>query len=205
MTTNKMARSFRISTTRLAVVSTVLVATAACGSDSTSSPDSSTPVAESAPSTETTPLEAPGGDTVDLPEISAPPATAAQTENTAGGPVIVSKPSDTGLGEEAAFYGTLSLQDGCMYINRPNDDNDFASAVVWPDGTTWDASNESVLSASGGAIPMGQPISTGGGFHDVGDIGAFVTDSDAVAEVTRCATLAASDGSIWVIQGPVSP
>lgn len=213
MTNNKKGRMFRFQTVRLAAVSTVVLATAACGSDSASSPDTSPPVAEPTASPETTPIEAPTSDSIASPEASdvpatqapatqapTPPATAAQaeTDDAASGPVIVIQPPE--FAEEAAGEGTLFLQDDCLLFSAPDGE---VSAVAWPDGTTWDASSESVLSTSGAVIPMGQLFSAGGGFHTADTVGAFVIDPDAVAEVTRCANLEASDGSIFVIQSPV--
>lgn len=115
------------------------------------------------------------------------------------GPVVYASPSDSG--EEALAVGIVQFVDGCLYLGDSSDASDPAT-LVWKAGTRWDPVSSEVLLADGTRLPVGTPISAGGGYHPVGAISGFVTDPEALSRVARCAAADNADG-VFVVQHPV--
>jgi hypothetical protein len=58
--------------------------------------------------------------------------------------------------EDAGLGGTLSFVDHCLLL-------DDEKAIVWPDGTTWDAERQEVVLSNGETVGIGDHITGGGG------------------------------------------
>ncbi len=94
-------------------------------------------------------------------------------------------------GEDAGIQGTLELSDGCLLVAHQEHEEVEVTRfpVVWPAGTAWDATTESVVLATGERIAIGEEVQAAGGYYQpealqsLGDL-----SSAAIARLDRCAT-----------------
>ncbi|MFK7919688.1 MAG: hypothetical protein AB8G14_16555 [Ilumatobacter sp.] len=100
------------------------------------------------------------------------------------GPVIsYAEPADSREGMEAEIRGVLELDQGCLYIDSLEADERYP--VLWPAGTSWNASDASVRLVSGASVGLGEEVSGVGGYLPA-DTLAAVARSEAAQALTEC-------------------
>ena len=91
------------------------------------------------------------------------------------GPLILSFPrSDS---EGALILGVVEVEDdGCVTVD--------GNVAVWPPGTTWDETRESIILPDGSVAASGDAVEGGGGYQPPSNLSFFVTDEGAEAVLT---------------------
>ena len=115
------------------------------------------------------------------------------------GPVVFSSGND--LGMDAVAVGTVQLIDDCLVLVH---DGLAPTVLVWHNGTSWNEANRTVnLPGSSREVGIGDHVSVGGGGGGPGQwLDEYVTDSEALAQISRCLAGVSSD-SVYVITGSV--
>ena len=109
------------------------------------------------------------------------------------GPVITSpRGFFSGGGQDAGIGGEILIDDGCAFLT--NDGGTSRRAVVFPAGTRWSESDQTIR-IGGDAVGVGGNIQGAGGFNSGEALRVNVGDT-AFEAVSRCLALAgdASDG-----------
>jgi len=107
------------------------------------------------------------------------------------GPVLRYPVGGNGDALDAPVFGTLELDEGCLYVARTDIGKRYP--IVWPYGTTWDATAEVVVVPTGDRLAMGTDVDGGGGFFDVDAVDRIV---DAAAEAVARTCLDSSSGEV---------
>lgn len=92
------------------------------------------------------------------------------------GPVVRQPAPYWTEGEGAGINGRLELSDDCLQL--PYGDGEHL-AIVWPAGTSWDASVQEVVLPSGERVGVGDMVDGGGGYYrpeDFVDLGVEAVD-----------------------------
>ena len=119
-----------------------------------------------------------------------------EAASTLDGPVVTADPTG-GLSEEAAVYGVLVLEGGCLLLR----DGEQVVVPVWQSGTTWDSTASEVILPDGGRVSLGDEIEAGGGGRPGGGLTREVSSLEGRKLAERCARTAGS--GVFVIQSPV--
>jgi hypothetical protein len=91
---------------------------------------------------------------------------------------------------DALISGTLQLVEECLLLDDV--------VVVWPHGTTWDDSSDTVV-ASDFEFGLGDIVTGGGGaMPDIGPDSSDRYGEDGVAAITSCMSRTGSDGVVIV-------
>lgn len=110
---------------------------------------------------------------------------------TVDGPVLRYPLRGNGDELDAPIWGTLVLEDGCLYVART--DIGQRNLIVWPYRTAWDPSTEEVVLPTGEHLEMGADVYGGGGFYETDDVDKGV---DAAAEVAARACAAGGSAGV---------
>lgn len=66
------------------------------------------------------------------------------------------------------LQGELQVEGDCLYLVQTSIGK--RTPILWPAGTEWDAQNQSVVSAAGDAIRVGDSVEGRGGFFFLSDV-----------------------------------
>jgi hypothetical protein len=80
------------------------------------------------------------------------------------GPVLAWAEDASGDQMSAQVEGTLELEGGCLLLTSGGG----TSAVMWPVDTTWDDDRQVVVLSDGREVALGDRISAGGGYIQLG-------------------------------------
>jgi len=116
--------------------------------------------------------------------------------STLDGPVVTADPTG-GIGEEAAVYGVLVLEGGCLLLR----DGEQVDVPVWQSGTTWDPTASEVILPDGGRVSLGDEIGAGGGGRPGGGLIRDVSSLEGRKLAEQCARSVGS--GVFVIESPV--
>ena len=95
----------------------------------------------------------------------------------------------------ALISGTLQLVEGCLMLDD--------LVVVWPHGTTWDDSSDTVV-APDIKFGLGDIVTGGGGaMPDIGPDSSDTYSEDGVDAITSCMSRTGSDGVVVVFPDAV--
>ena len=111
-------------------------------------------------------------------------ASSVPAERTASvdGPVLRYPVRGNGDALDAPIWGTLELDGGCLYVARTDGER---YPIVWPYGTTWDATAKAVVVPTGDRLAIGSDVYGGGGFFEVDAVHRIV-DAAAEAVAREC-------------------
>jgi hypothetical protein len=116
-----------------------------------------------------------------LPTATTSPATEDQAaESPIDGLVIrypVSSNSDYGMAAE--IRGVLVRDGQCLYVEETGIGERFP--ILWPAGTTWEESTQSVMPPSGPPIPVGANVRGSGGYLKVSEVERLASPEASVA------------------------
>jgi hypothetical protein len=104
--------------------------------------------------------------------------------STVDGPLIrYPQRSSSGDGMDAEIEGVLEHEGDCLYLQHGELDDRYP--VIWPAGSTWDATDPAVLSPSQVRMPVGSEVYGGGGYLYVDDVERLI-GSEAAARAAQC-------------------
>jgi len=118
-------------------------------------------------------------------ERSAPVVTEPLEPDRAGGvdgPVVYSAYTPLKGGMTAVVQGTLELEGDCLYLT----DGVRRHVILWPYGTRWDEEAQTLITAEGSRVPIGAPVTGGGGYATIDSRG--LSSSSAQGRLKRCAS-----------------
>ena len=98
--------------------------------------------------------------------------------STVDGPLIrYPERSSSGDGMAAEVEGRLEHEGDCLYLQH--DELDERYPVIWPAGSTWDATDPAVLSPSQVRMPVGSEVYGAGGYLYVDDVERLIGSAAA--------------------------
>lgn len=116
------------------------------------------------------------------------------------GPVMFSRFSGIGFGDDEEIVGTLHFANGCLYLAGAG----RLAPVLWLNGTSWLGDDDPGVSlADGLELRPGDSVSSGGGSFDIDRLNFATDDNLEVFELARRCLLFPND-SIAVLQHPTS-
>ena len=114
---------------------------------------------------------------------------------TADGPVVRHALPYWDQGDGAEISGVLELQGDCLVIAYAADGDDSVLPLVWPAGTSWDATDSAVVLATDDRISIGESVWGGGAYRSAASID---TVDDAAASLLRtCADNSWSEVAVF--------
>ncbi len=132
--------------------------------------------------------------TSETSSVDATTTTSLPTVGGLAGPVVYAGPPP--FVDLAGFENRLVLENSCLYLAYEQEGQpDVLTLMIWPNGTTWNESEQTVVTSNGVSITVGDHFQGSGGLMSDPDLLAqFVSDPDAVAEIDRCRT----GDDVWV-------
>ncbi len=102
--------------------------------------------------------------------VVATSSTTAAEARAIDGPVMRYQETSSPSGNLAALLqGLLQLDGDCLYLVQEAPGERFP--VLWPAGTRWDQSNQSVVLSNGEVMPIGGAVEGRGGYFYLSDVG----------------------------------
>ena len=103
------------------------------------------------------------------PKEVATSSTTAEEARALDGPVMRYRDDTSSSGTlDNLLLGVLQLDGDCLYLFQSAIDQKFP--VLWPAGTRWDATSQSVVVPSGEAMPIGSSVEGRGGYFFLSDV-----------------------------------
>jgi hypothetical protein len=101
--------------------------------------------------------------------VAATSSTTAEEALAVDGPVMRYPSAESPSGDlDTLLQGVLELKGNCLLLARDASADRFP--VLWPAGTRWDATNQSVVSPVGEVMPVGGSVTGRGGFFYLSDV-----------------------------------
>lgn len=95
----------------------------------------------------------------------------------------------------ARVRGTLVLEQGCLLVeSRLVSDDTSRYVVMWPAGTTWDASARTVVVDERNSYRVGGRVDGGGGYYEPATDVSWILGAPRAEEIAGCGRTTGADG-----------